>query len=228
MAPSPPQEERTTPCPQGNRPPAKAASSLPAAKNVTDPQVPSCVMITAAPTMTQNASSPDRVACRLEDLPERIATRINISPVTGCWLWTGPLDKGGYGKLGSRNSHRVIWEILVGAVPPKLVLDHREDLGCTLDDGQPDKSCCWQAHLLAVTNQVNCTRNGVQGVAAVNATKTRCDHGHEYDLFNTYFKPDGHRDCRVCIRQRVKSYRQRQQPRAAVIRITDSGLGRAA
>jgi len=145
------------------------------------------------------------------DLPESIARRITVDPVSGCWIVGGYHDREGYARIGGRGAHRVIWEHFNGRVPAKLVLDHREDFGCL------SKACGWPAHLLPVTNRENCTRNGMSGVAAVNAAKTRCDNGHPFDLFNTYFRPDGHRDCRACIRSREKKYKRqlRESAKAA-------------
>lgn len=38
-----------------------------------------------------------------------------------------------------------------------------------------------------------------------NALVTHCPQGHPYDLFNTYYKPDGsgQRDCLTCRRARA-------------------------
>jgi hypothetical protein len=96
------------------------------------------------------------------------------------------------------------------------VLDHREDFGCL------SKACGWPAHLLPVTNRENCTRNGVNGVAAINAAKTKCDSGHELDLYTTYWRPNGHRDCRICIRARVKKYRRRLREAAKAAEVAVS------
>ena len=49
-----------------------------------------------------------------------------------CWLWTGALDKYGYGYVSWRQSgkkrhfiaHRLIYEELVGPIPDGLVIDH--------------------------------------------------------------------------------------------------------
>src|SRR3954464_3743000 len=59
----------------------------------------------------------------------------------GCWLWTGPLDDRGRGRV-SRNGrpmlhHRAIWEILVGPIPPGALLCHHCD----------DPQCANPAHL---------------------------------------------------------------------------------
>ena len=62
----------------------------------------------------------------LEQLPERLSSKIVIDP-SGCWLWTASL-RGGYGQFGvdgtTRAAHRVVYEMLVGAVPDGLELDH--------------------------------------------------------------------------------------------------------
>ena len=44
----------------------------------------------------------------------------------------------------------------------------------------------------------------------VCAPKTHCIHGHELSEENTYLTPKGCRDCRVCIRMRVRAYQQRK------------------
>jgi hypothetical protein len=139
----------------------------------------------------------------IASLPPHVAERITVHPVSGCWLWDGPTDRDGYGKLRGRGVHRIVYEILIGPVPPGLVLDHREDWGCL------SRRCCCVFHLNPCTSVENVMRG--QSFAAVNARKTRCDHGHRYDVANTYRRPDGHRDCRACIRRRVAEYKTRQR-----------------
>jgi hypothetical protein len=158
---------------------------------------------------------------RIADLPAAIARRITVHPVSGCWIVGGHLDEWGYARIGGRGAHRAIWELLEGPVLPGLVLDHREDWGCL------SKACAFPGHLLPVTHRTNTTRPGAGGVAAVNIRKSRCGTcGQPYDLLNTYYKPDGHRDCRACIRRRVREYRQRL--REAATAITRAELERAA
>jgi hypothetical protein len=187
----------------GRRPPGHPDGRLPQNAPASADESPSRL----SPSLTVAPSArvtPGAAAYDIGDLPADIAARIKVNPATGCWEWTGPVDRDGYGKLGGRNTHRIIWEILVGAVPPKLVLDHREDRGCAT------KACGWPAHLLPVTNRENCTRNGLTGVAAINVRKDRCGRcNSEYDLLNTYYKPGGGRDCRRCIARRVREYRKR-------------------
>jgi hypothetical protein len=48
-----------------------------------------------------------------------------------CWLWTASLDCNGYGKIGAGGdrgrtlcAHRVAWELVRGAIPDGLEIDH--------------------------------------------------------------------------------------------------------
>jgi hypothetical protein len=190
MMAMPPQPDNTRGRPSGpdGRPPAEPSS----------PRSSIALTVPLASRISASAA-----AYGITDLPNYIASRITVDPASGCWIVGGYHDKDGYARIKGRGAHRVIWEHFNGPVASKLVLDHREDFGCL------SKACGWPAHLLPVTNRENCTRNGVSGVAAINAAKTKCDNGHPYDLFNTYFRPDGHRDCRICICERVKKYKRR-------------------
>lgn len=86
-------------------------------------------------------------------LPERIRSRIKVCPATGCWRWTGRWNSGnGYGKIRWNGriyvAHRLVYELLVGSIPERHVLDHI----CRTRD------CCNPAHLDPVTIQVNTHR----------------------------------------------------------------------
>jgi len=134
-------------------------------------------------------------------LPAHIAARIVVDPVHGCWVGQGRLDKNGYARYSGRGLHRVVWELLIGPVPDGLVLDHVKARGCATN------ACCNPGHLEPVTRRVNTLRGC--NPAAVNARKTRCDHDHPFDAANTYWRPDGHRDCRICVRRRSAEYKAR-------------------
>lgn len=110
---------------------------------------------------------------------------------SGCWLWQGRQHKG-YAVSGGRHVHRRMYEQHVGAIPEGLELDHLCETPLCVN---PD-------HLEPVTRKENMRRR--------YASYTHCSNGHEYTDANTYVRPGGHRDCRACIRSRVKAYRQRR------------------
>ena len=62
---------------------------------------------------------------------ERFWTRVVGDLATGCWLWTGPRFREGYGSLSYGplriRAHRFSWELHVGPIPEGLVVCHRCD-----------------------------------------------------------------------------------------------------
>jgi hypothetical protein len=53
---------------------------------------------------------------------------VMVGPQAGCLLWTGHIDRHGYGlvRISGRQRlvHRVVWELKVGTLTPGLELDH--------------------------------------------------------------------------------------------------------
>lgn len=133
----------------------------------------------------------------------------------GCWLWTGYIGEGGYGRVYEGHSdgrtlmaHRVVYELAVGPIPEGLTLDHLCRVRCCVN---PD-------HVEPVTLRENLLRGETS--AAINAAKTRCIHGHAFTPENTYVYADGRRTCRRCIRDRARERmrRVRAEARAALAR----------
>lgn len=68
---------------------------------------------------------------------------VEPEPNSGCWLWAGPRDVYGYGRImvGSYPyrrgrptlAHRVVYSVLVGAVPKDLCVCHRCDVPCCVN-----------------------------------------------------------------------------------------------
>lgn len=118
-----------------------------------------------------------------------------------CWIWMGHRDRSGYGKTkGDRrtswSAHRYAYATFVEVIPPNRQLDHL----CRTP------ACVNPDHLEIVTHAENMRRSGA-------ALKTHCIHGHEYTPENTYYRTSrsgGRRDCRACIRQRVRDYNARK------------------
>ena len=137
-------------------------------------------------------------------LRDRLLSRLIIDP-SGCVLWTGATNSGGYGTIWSegrnRFVHRLMYEMFVGRIPDGLQLDHL----CRV------RHCASPAHLEPVTLRVNLLRG--QTPAAVNAAKTHCPAGHEFDLLNTYWNPQGSRECRACNRAKMRRFRSRKASR---------------
>lgn len=136
------------------------------------------------------------------ELRERLLSRLEIQPETGCVLWTGALSPSGYGRITvdgqSHDVHRATWEALEGAVPDGLVLDHVAARGCV------HRHCASIAHLEPVTGQVNILRG--TSFSAVNAAKERCPCGREYDAINSA----GRRICRTCCREATRRWRAKR------------------
>lgn len=133
---------------------------------------------------------------------ERLLSRLIIEPETGCLLWTGGRSDG-YGRIKidgkPRQVHQVMYEMFADPIPDGLVPDHL----CRV------RHCASLAHLEYVTRRVNALRG--ESFSAVNAVKTHCDSGHEYDLLNTYWTPDNKRRCRACDRDNTARYKARKK-----------------
>ena len=128
---------------------------------------------------------------------EQFLTRVDRRD-DGCWIWTGALTRGGYGKtkvLGRTTvAHRYCYEQLVGPIPEGLQLDHL----CRV------RACVNPDHLEPVTCQENLLRG--ETFQAANAAKTHCPSGHEYTPANT-LSDSGGRGCRTCKRARTAAWR---------------------
>lgn len=130
-----------------------------------------------------------------------------VQKTDACWLWTGWVNPGGYGRvtIGGRPrlAHRVAYELTRGSIPDALTLDHL----CFV------KTCVNPDHLEPVTAEINFARAAVAGRLIGNGEehrrKTHCPHGHPYDAVNTHVNPRGSRTCRTC--SRVSSARSRRR-----------------
>lgn len=131
----------------------------------------------------------------------QLAARIKARSITSgdCWLWTGHLDRYGYGQISVNNhrekAHRASFVAFMGAIPDGLVIDHL----CRT------RHCVNPAHLEPVAFAEN-IRRGVQH----EATKTHCPAGHLYDETNTY-QSNGRRGCRACRQAARRRYEARKR-----------------
>ncbi len=132
-------------------------------------------------------------------LKEYIQKRIEVQP-NGCWNWVRALTTDGYPSAGINrkvyNMHRISYRVYVGPIRKKMTIDHL----CR------NTKCMNPAHLEQVTNRVNILRGNCK--SAVNARKTHCMRGHEFNKENTKICKKGKgktaRACRTCLRAKDK------------------------
>ena len=127
-----------------------------------------------------------------------------VSKTETCWIWTAAHNGIGYGRIriGGRSgrllyAHRLSYELVNGAIPEGLVIDHL----CK------NPSCVNPSHLDAVPQKINAQRGDAgKHMKIYNGLKTHCPSGHAYDDDNTHHSPSGRRHCRACarLRSRVK------------------------
>jgi hypothetical protein len=140
-------------------------------------------------------------------LDKRCLENVAYMP-NGCWLWTGHVDKDGYGKACFRGhgkqehwrAHRLLYRELIGDIQQEYVLDHL----CR------NRSCVNPWHMEVVTTLENYRRGdaarGKTG-AETNRKKTHCPYGHEYKGWNLIVR-DGRRFCRKCMYKRIRAYKR--------------------
>lgn len=157
---------------------------------------------------------------------ERFAGKYLVDAATGCWCWTGALDRDGYGaqfRVGSRTDgtrrhvkpHRWIFAHERGPIPDGMVIDHL----CR------NRRCVNPHHMEAVTPATNHARG-------LRAQRALCPRGHAIAGRNAVKRKGGAR-CRICSNEyqrtyaratghrHSKAYKQRRQGE----RSSDSAIG---
>lgn len=127
----------------------------------------------------------------------RVKARCTVD-ANGCWLWPGTKNAKGYGLTSHRNRcvhvHRAMYETT------HSVRLKTEEFVCHKCDV---RHCCNPDHLFVgdnSANQLDASRKGRHQ----EKKKTHCPRGHEYNAENTYFAPNGARNCKICTRGRLR------------------------
>lgn len=156
--------------------------------------------------LTQEVVSPMPNQYTMPNTAERFWTKVQFTET--CWLWQAAV-RGGYGSFTlfgqSVLAHRYAYEFCVGPIAEGLEIDH---LCCVTMCVRPD-------HLEVVTRRENNFRS-LLTPTAINARKTHCIHGHEFNEANTYHRSETERTCRTCQRKWAQQYRKTQRLARAV------------
>ncbi len=135
----------------------------------------------------------------------RFRSFVEVDDSTGCWLWTGAINRAlGYGRIGVGSgvhdyAHRVSYTLFKGPIPEGTEIDHtchNADLSCKGGPGCMHKRCVNPDHLEAVPHKVNMQR-------ARNPRHLKCPHGHIKIFLHL---PDGavRGQCKECLSQKGK------------------------
>jgi hypothetical protein len=117
---------------------------------------------------------------------------------SGCRLWAGSVAWDGYGRYSHKQAHRVVYEQMVGPIPDGMTIDHI----CF------NRRCVEPNHLRPLSPMENFRNHRSRPVLVPDG---ECINGHAYTPDNTYTRPNGQRDCRSCIRARVRAYKLRRR-----------------
>ncbi len=156
---------------------------------------------------------------------DRFLEFVSPEPMSGCWLWDGPYNNKGYGRISVGSitdgsamqamAHRISYEIHHGSIPEKLELDHL----CR------NPACVNPEHLEPVTHAEN-MRRGIMGSAETNPSArasramTHCKRGHLLSGENVYLH-NSRRVCKECRRFRHAANAQKLAARISARKIAD-------
>jgi hypothetical protein len=139
---------------------------------------------------------------------ERILSRCEPLPQTGCLIWTGWVNPKGYGetyyKRRYHHVHRLVWILTNGPIAPGLLACHACDV----------RPCANIDHIWLGTPAENSLDMVLKG-RCHEWTRKECPKGHPYNEQNTFYlkAKSGRlaRNCKECARIRGRErYRLRR------------------
>jgi hypothetical protein len=110
------------------------------------------------------------VAKVLLTLEERLLSKLEFDPNSGCWLWSGSGVDGGYGRISSGGrrgtpmvlTHRAAYTIWIGPLSSEVDVLHRCDT----------PPCCNPAHLFLGNDFTNCADKIAKGRGKRSSVRT--------------------------------------------------------
>mgnify|MGYP001562057274 CR=1 FL=1 len=129
-------------------------------------------------------------------------------PRTGCWIWIGALQGGGYGAFSvgrkPRPAHRISYELYIAPISTGLNVLHKCDV----------RACVNPDHLFPGTqkdNILDAMAKGRMPQFYEHKIRPTCPRGHAFDEPNTYLDRTGTRHCRRCGADNARRYRSKEK-----------------
>lgn len=149
-----------------------------------------------------------------KDIVARLESYYYPEPNTGCFIWTGAVDKQGRGYISfggkTYKAHKLMFQLEFGYLPKDKLLHHI----CH------HSFCGNPRHLLPVSNvqhyklepkkQIHALK-WQEASAKAKREKQSCFRGHLYTVDNTYITPKRTRVCKTCQKESIERFYKKQK-----------------
>jgi len=138
---------------------------------------------------------------------DRFWRKVDIGSVECCWEWKGGCKVDGYGVFSKRIGVGDYMNVIASRFAYEDT--YRVELGeLQADHLCRNKLCCNPIHLEGVTRLVNMRRSKP---FRIWKKKTHCAHGHPFTQNNTYIRPLGSKECRICRSETMRKFYKKKE-----------------